>query len=396
MIDEIKELTDKHINRIIEVRRHLHQNPELSFKEFNTAKYISKVLTQYNITHKTGIVKTGIVGVIKGLDSQPTKVIALRADLDALPISENTGLSFSSVNDGVMHACGHDVHAASLLGTLIVLNDLKEKFYGSIKFLFQPGEEELPGGAKLMIESNVLENPNVGRIIGQHVYPDLETGKVGFKSGIYMASADEIYFKVIGKGGHAALPHTFIDPILITSHIIVALQQIVSRSASPYIPTVLSFGDIVGKGATNVIPDFVSVKGTFRTFDEKWRLEAHSKMIKMAETIAESMGAVCEFEVRRGYPVLKNDINTTLVAKNAAIDFLGKENVIDLDLRMTAEDFAYYSHKVPSCFYRLGTSNKDKNIGGSLHNSKLTIDEDAIQIGIGLMSYISLKQLADM
>ncbi len=247
-----------------------------------------------------------------------------------------------------------------------------------------------------MIESNVLENPNVGRIIGQHVYPDLETGKVGFKSGIYMASADEIYFKVIGKGGHAALPHTFIDPILITSHIIVALQQIVSRSASPYIPTVLSFGDIVGKGATNVIPDFVSVKGTFRTFDEKWRLEAHSKMIKMAETIAESMGAVCEFEVRRGYPVLKNDINTTLVAKNAAIDFLGKENVIDLDLRMTAEDFAYYSHKVPSCFYRLGTSNKDKNIGGSLHNSKLTIDEDAIQIGIGLMSYISLKQLADM
>jgi len=395
MINEIKKLTKKHKNRIIQIRRHLHQNPELSFKEFNTAKYISKILTEFNISHQTGIVNTGIVGVIEG-EKQTSNVVALRADIDALPIQEENNLSFSSVNEGVMHACGHDVHASSLLGTLIVLNELKENIEGSIKFIFQPGEEQLPGGAKLMIEEKVLESPKVNRIIAQHVYPDLETGKVGLKSGTYMASADEIYFKVIGKGGHAALPHTFVDPILITSHIIVALQQIVSRSASPYIPTVLSFGDIVGKGATNVIPDFVLVKGTFRTFDEKWRLDAHLKMKKMAESIAEGMGAVCEFEVRRGYPVLVNDEETTSIARKAAVEFMGENNVIDLDLRMTAEDFAYYSHQVPSCFYRLGTANQSKNIGGSLHNSKLTIDEEALEIGVGLMTYIALSELESL
>lgn len=395
MKDKIKQLVSNNLERIIEIRRHIHRYPELSFQEYKTSEYISSILSEFGIAHQKRIVKTGIVGTIKGIN--PTsKTIALRADIDALPIKEATGLSFSSVNEGVMHACGHDVHSSSLLGTLMILNELKDQFEGTIKFLFQPGEEVLPGGAKLMIEEGVLENPNVERIIGHHVYPDLEVGQVGFKPGVYMASADEIYFTVKGKGGHAALPHQAVDPILITSHIIIALQQIVSRNSSPYIPTVLSFGDIEGKGATNIIPNEVKVKGTFRTFDEKWRGEAHLKMIKMAQAIAESMGGVCEFEVRKGYPVLVNEENTTNISKQAAIEYLGKENVIDLGLRMTAEDFSYYSQEIPSCFYRFGTSNNKKNIGGSLHNGNLLIDEDALKVSTGLMTYIAIMQLENI
>ena len=344
MKDKIQKLVKDNLSSIIEVRRHLHQNPELSFKEFKTAEYISNILDYNNIKYEKGIVGTGIVGTIKG-NIPSSKVIALRADIDALPIQERNELDFKSVNDGVMHACGHDMHTASLLGTLIVLNKLKNEFEGTVKFLFQPGEEVLPGGAKLMIEEGVLESPKVDKIIGQHVYPDLEVGKIGIRSGIYMASADEIYFTVKGVGGHGALPHQLVDPILITSHIIIALQQIVSRNSSPYIPTVLSFGDILGKGATNVIPNEVNVKGTFRTFNEGWRNEAHFKMAKMAEGIAESMGAVCEFEIKKGYPVLENDVEMTKTVRESAIEYLGKDNVIDLDLRMTAEDFAYYSQQ---------------------------------------------------
>jgi amidohydrolase len=395
MKDKIKLLVSKKLDKIIEIRRYLHQNPELSFQEYKTSEYISKILTEYGINHQTGVVKTGIVGTIEGRN--PTsKTIALRADIDALPIKETTGLSFRSINEGVMHACGHDVHTSSLIGSLIILNALKDTFEGTVKFLFQPGEELLPGGAKLMIEEGVLEKPKVERIIGQHVYPDLEVGQVGFKSGTYMASADEIYFTVKGKGGHAALPHQTIDPILITSHIIIALQQIVSRNASPYIPSVLSFGDIEGKGATNIIPSKVKVKGTFRTFDEEWRNEAHFKMVKMAELIAESMGGECDFEVRKGYPVLINDAETTKLAKQTAIEYLGETSVIDLGLRMTAEDFAYYSQETPACFYRVGTSNAKKKIGGSLHNGSFMIDEQALKISTGLMAYIAIKQLENM
>lgn len=392
MKDKIQQLVKGCIGDIINIRHHLHQYPELSFQEYNTAKYISEKLSSFGINHQTGIVDTGIVGEIKGRNPDK-KVIALRADIDALPIEETSGVSYSSKNKSVMHACGHDFHSASLLGTLYVLNQLKDSFEGTIKFLFQPGEEVLPGGAKLMIEEGVLENPKVESIIGQHVYPDLETGQIGIKAGTYMASADEIYFTVKGKGGHAALPHQAIDPILITSHIIIALQQIVSRNCSPYVPTVLSFGDIYGKGATNVIPNEVKVKGTFRTFDENWRKEAHQLMVRMAEGVASSMGATCEFEVRKGYPVLENDNTLTELNKQSAIEYMGIENVIDLGLRMTAEDFAYYSQEIPACFYRVGIANKKKNIGGSLHNGDLTIDDEALETGIGLMAYIAIKQL---
>lgn len=394
MIDRIKKLVEINRDKIVSVRRQIHENPELSFEEFETSKLICDFLEDNNIEFQSGIVETGVVALIKGKNPEK-KTIALRADIDALPIVEKTSFDFKSKNEGVMHACGHDVHAASLLGAALILNELKDEFQGTVKFIFQPGEEKLPGGAKLMIKEGVLQNPNVHQIVGQHVFPELEAGKVGFKSGMYMASADELYVTVVGKGGHAALPHNLIDPILIASHIVVGLQQIISRNCSPYIPSVLSFGDIHGYGATNVIPDKVELKGTFRTFDEKWREEAHEKMIFMAQSIAESMGGRCIFEVRKGYPFLVNDEEITMNSKKAAIQYLGENNVVDLDLRMTAEDFAYYSQEIPSCFYRLGTSNFSKGITGNLHSSTFSVDEKSLEIGMGLMSYIAIQQLSN-
>lgn len=392
MIERIKKIAGQKKEQIVEVRRAIHANPELSFEEYETCELVSKFLKRAGIKHEKGIVKTGVVAIIEGNDPS-SKTIALRADLDALPIQETTEVSFKSKNEGKMHACGHDVHTSSLLGTALILHELKNEFEGTVKLIFQPGEERIPGGAKLMIEAGVLENPAPINIIGQHVYPELEAGKVGFKPGMYMASADELHVKVIGQGGHAALPHKTIDPILITSHIIIALQQLISRRVSPYNPSVLSFGSIQGNGATNIIPNEVNLLGTFRAFDEEWREEAHGLMIKMAESIAEGMGGKCEFEVRKGYPFLVNDNELTRLSKNAAIDFLGAENVIDLDLRMTAEDFAYYSQVIPACFYRLGTSDFSKAPTGGLHTSNFTVDEKALEIGMGLMAYLAMVDL---
>lgn len=378
---------------VIAIRRHIHQNPELSFEEYNTSKFVCDKLSEYGIKYQSGIVKTGVVGLIKG--NNPTKkTIALRADLDALPILEENEVGYKSVNNGVMHACGHDVHTSSLLGAAKILNELKDKFEGTIKLIFQPGEEKLPGGASLMIEEGVLENPTVQSIIGQHVYPQLEAGKVGFKSGMYMASTDELYVTVHGKGGHAALPHLTVDPVLITAHILTALQQIVSRNSHPTAPTVLSFGKITANGATNIIPDKVELEGTFRAMDENWRTDAHLKMKKMAETIAESMGGECEFKIVKGYPFLVNDEATTERAKQAAINYLGVENVINLQLRMTAEDFAYYSQVTPACFYRLGIKGKSQS-ATSLHTSTFNIDEAAIETSIGLMAWLAINELRE-
>ena len=388
----IKEKSALYKKEVIEIRRHLHQHPEISFKEYNTSKYVGEKLKEFGIEYEAGIVETGIVGLIKGVNSE-SKVVALRADLDALPIVEENMVSYKSINEGVMHACGHDVHTSSLLGAAKILNELKDKFEGTVKLIFQPGEEKLPGGASLMIKAGVLESPRPNVIIGQHVYPQLEAGKVGFKSGMYMASTDEIYLTVKGKGGHAALPHLNIDPVLITAHILTALQQVVSRMSHPTAPTVLSFGKMIGNGATNIIPDKVELEGTFRAMNEEWRAEAHLKMKMMAESIAKSMGGECIFRIEKGYPFLINDEETTAQAKNAAIEFLGKENVIDLELRMTAEDFAYFSQQKPSCFYRLGIKNESKNITSGLHTSTFDIDEDALETSIGLMAWITIKEL---
>jgi len=391
--ERIKGLAKKYSKDIIEIRRELHKYPELSFKEFETSKRIEKVLKKYKIPYKSGYAKTGIVVTIKGKDPS-SKTIALRADIDALPIQETNTVKYKSKNEGIMHACGHDVHTASLLGCIRILHELRSEFSGTVRCIFQPGEELLPGGASLLIKEGVLKNPQPKTIIGQHVHPPLRAGKVGFRPGMYMASADEIYVTVTGKGGHAALPEKVVDPILIASNLIVSLQQIVSRKAPPSIPTVLSFGKINSQGgATNIIPDVVKLEGTFRTFDEKWRKRAHKLMKKLAEQMAKSMGGTCDFNIANGYPHLLNDADLTQQLKERSIEYLGKANVVDLPARMTSEDFAFYSHIIPATFYRLGTGNSDKKITSPVHTSTFNIDESALEVGAGLMAWLAVSQL---
>src|SRR6056297_558494 len=389
---KIKKLSNKYFSQVVDIRRHLHQNPELSFQEFKTSAYIASLLKKWGIEFVTGIAETGIVATIKGKNPE-RKTIALRADIDALPIEEKNNIPYKSKNKGVMHACGHDAHTASLLGVILILNELKDEFEGTVKCIFQPGEELLPGGAKLMIQQEVLKNPEPEIIIGQHVYPELPAGKIGIKSGAYMASSDEIYITVKGKGGHGAMPWQINDTVLITSHIIVALQQITSRLAPAGIPTILSFGKIMAHGATNVIPDEVNIEGTFRTMNETWRTKAHQKIKDITKGIAQGMGAKAKINIKSGYPVLINDESTTLKAKEAAKQFLGAKNIVDLDYRMTSEDFAYFSQKKPSVFYRLGVSSTNNKECLSLHSPKFNINEKALETGIGTMAYMAIQFL---
>lgn len=388
----IKQLAQKHSKSIVDIRHHLHQNPELSFEEYNTQKYVLQQLHNMGITDVTPLANTGLVALIKGKNPN-SKTIALRGDMDALPIEEQNNVPYKSVNTGVMHACGHDVHTSCLLGAAQILNELKTEFEGTIKLVFQPGEEKLPGGASLMIKEGVLKNPDVNTMIGQHVMPLLPVGTVGFRTGLYMASTDEIYVTVKGKGGHGAMPHLNIDPVLIAAHIITSLQQLVSRMANPSIPCVLSFGKVIANGATNVIPNEVKMEGTFRTMDEKWRAEAHQKMKKLAEGIAESMGGSCDFDIHHGYPFLKNNPDVTARAKQAAIAYLGEDKVVDLDIWMAAEDFAFFSQEVPATFYRLGVRNEAKGITSSVHTPTFNIDEEALEIGAGLMAWLAVQEL---
>ena len=381
LIERIKKETHAILDEIIAIRRHIHQNPELSFEEFETSAFIANKLTEWNISHQTGIVKTGIVALIEP-PKAVKKYIGLRADLDALPITELNDTDYKSRNEGVMHACGHDVHSAILLGTAKILSELKDQLDVGIKLIFQPGEEKLPGGASLMIQEGVLENPSISEIYALHVFPELEAGKVGLKEGMYMASCDEIRMTVKGKGGHGAMPHQNIDPILIASHLIISLQQIVSRNCPPQIPSVLSFGRIEGLGATNVIPDEVKLEGTFRTMNEEWRSEAHSKIKSQSEALVKSMGGNIDIDIQVGYPYLENDPELTQSARKKAIAMLGEENVVDLPLRLTGEDFAYYSQKIPATFIRVGVRNESKGIIHPVHNKRFDIDETAIATGM--------------
>jgi amidohydrolase len=393
LISKIKSSAARNFGSVLQYRRHLHQYPELSFQEINTSNYILHVLNEHDISSQK-IGKTGVVGIIKG--GKPGKSIALRADIDALPIVEKNNVEYRSKNPGVMHACGHDVHSASLLGSALILKELEKEIQGDIKLIFQPGEEKLPGGASILIKEGVLNNPSVQHIIGQHVHPPLEIGKIGVKPGPFMASADEIYITVEGKGGHGALPHECIDPILIASHLVVSLQQLVSRSCNPLVPSVLTIGKIQSDGgATNIIPEKVFMQGTFRTMDEPWRKEAHIKMKHLAENLTKSMGGNCDFEIRKGYPSLFNNEDLTLKIKGHMQDFMGKENVIDLPIRMTAEDFAYYSQEVPACFYRLGTGNHAKGITSPVHTPTFDIDEKSLEIGSGLMAFLAIRSAAE-
>ena len=391
--EEIKKLANEIYPGVVENRRHLHRYPELSFQEYETAGFVKARLDEMGIAWQP-MATTGVMAIIKG-DQSSGEVIALRADMDALRITELNKVEYASTKNGLMHACGHDVHTSSLLGTAMILQSLKSKFGGTVKLIFQPGEEELPGGASLMIKDGDLENPIPTAVIGQHVTPKLAAGKIGIRKGKYMASKDDLYITVYGKGGHGAQPHENIDPVLITAHIIIALQQVVSRMANPATASVLSFGKLVADGTTNVIPDNVYMEGTFRTLDEDWRKKAHEQMQKIAKGIAESMGGNCVFEIVPGYPFLINEEKLTEQVRMYAQEYIGKENVVDLDIWMASEDFAYYSQVTDACFYMLGAGNIEKGITASLHTHTFNIDEDALALSTGLMAYIAIKRLGN-
>jgi len=391
-IQKIKSMATAFLAEFTDVRRSIHAHPELGFEEYMTSELIARKLIEFGIPFQSEIAKTGIVAMIEG-KNPAKKTIALRADMDALPIEEKNNCEYQSVIKGIMHACGHDAHIACLLGAAKILNELKADFEGSVKLIFQPSEEKFPGGAQAMIKEGVLENPAPAYILGQHVLPTLACGKIGMRGGKYMASTDEIYITVKGKGGHAATPELNINPIIIASRILIELQQIALQNPTPGLPTVLSFGRIEGNGRTNIIPDEVKIDGTLRCFDEEWRSEAQNRITEIAQSIATEMGGSCEVFIDKGYPFLINDIKLTQNLKKLAIEYLGKENVVDLEMRLTAEDFAYYSQKVPACFYRLGSRNESKGIVSNLHTNTFDIDENAIETGMGLMAWMTLGQL---
>jgi len=385
----INELTAKYLSEFIAIREHIHAHPELSFQEFETAQFISSKLTEYGVIHTTGVAGTGIIAIIEGRNPS-SKVLALRADMDALPILEKNTTAYRSQNEGVMHACGHDVHSTCLLGAAKILNETTDQWEGTVKCIFQQGEEKHPGGASLLIAAGVLENPKPQAIFALHVYPHLPYGKVGFREGQYMASADEIYITVHGRGGHAALPHQTIDPIAIAANLIVSLQQIISRNNNPLNPSVLSFGQIHGGNAGNVIPDSVRIEGTLRCMDEGWRAKAHELIAKHTTGLCEAMGGSATVEIPVGYPFLYTHPATTQQARQIAVDALGVENVCELDRRMAAEDFSFYTHHVPGCFFRLGTSHEG-NFTLPVHNAGFDIYQDAIGIGVRMFCEIVTK-----
>ena len=390
MIDAIRRMAQEGFPQWQAIRHHIHQHPELSFEEYNTAAFISGQLTAWGIAHQTGIAGTGIVGVLEG-KTPGKKCIAIRAELDALPIKELNTTDYISQNEGVMHACGHDVHATCLLGVLHILQSLRNEWEGRIKFIFQPGEEKHPGGGSLLIAEGVLENPKVDAILGMHVYPTLPAGYVGFRAGQYMAATDEIHITIQGKGGHAALPHQTIDPIAIAAQVITSLQQVVSRRGNPVSPSVLSFGKIAGGTVNNVIPDTVELSGTLRTMNETWREEAHTLIRSIVNNICTAFGATATIDIPKGYPSLYNDPALTQQAEQLAGEFLGAEHVKTLDLRMTADDFAFYGHKVPGCFFRIGTNKNGETFTASVHNPHFDIDESAMISAIGTMAWIAVN-----
>jgi amidohydrolase len=380
-VQDFNSLIDNHLAEIVSIRNYMHQNPELSFEEFNTSTYIKSILDKEGIAYTDNWVKTGIVAKIVG--NNPGITRAVRSELDALPIQEISEKVYKSKVEGKMHACGHDVHTACTLGAAIIINKMKESLSGNVLFVFQPGEELLPGGASLMLKEGAFQNDKPEYIVAQHVYTEMEAGKVGICSGQYMASSDELYITVKGKGGHGALPHNCIDTILLSANIISALQSVVSRNSNPIIPSVLTLGKInsVG-GATNIIPDEVKIEGTFRTLDEDWRKKAHTLITQIVQNTALAFGGSAEVEIRHGYPFLYNNPALSSRVEAVLVKQYGKNNVEHIPKRMTSEDFAYYSQEMPACFIRLGVRNEEKGIIHGIHTPQFDIDEKALKIGV--------------
>ena len=387
--EKIKDLSKKYAEEFISIRRHLHAHPELSYKEFETSKFVQQKLKEFGIDFEV-MATTGVVGIIKG-KNPGKKVVALRADMDALPILEQNEVPYLSKNEGIMHACGHDVHTSCLLGASKILNELRSEWEGTVKLIFQPGEEKNPGGASLMIKAGVLENPKPDSIFALHVHPGLEVGKLSFRGGMVMASADEIYVTVKSKGGHAAAPHLTVDTILVASQLVVNLQQVVSRMNNPFNPSVLSITSFQGGNTTNVIPSEVKLMGTFRAMNEEWRFKAHDLIKNICQKTGEISGAQIDVEIDVGYPFVVNDIKLTEIAKQKAGKFIGDSKVEETEMRMGAEDFAFYSHLIPACFFRLGVANIEKNITSGVHTPTFNIDENAIENGMGIMAWLATQ-----
>lgn len=392
MLEKIKQMAHDNAPEIIEMRRWLHRHPDLSQQEYGTMNYVADRLRDMGLDPKTGIGKTGCMAMIRGGVDPDSYCVALRADYDALPLKEATGLEFASENDGVMHACGHDMHTSSLLGAAKILVAIKEQLRGSIMLIFEPSEEMYPGGARMMMDDGLFNEVTPNEIYSFHCLPEMDFGRVGMRKGKYMASTDELYWTVKGRGGHGATPHLSVDPILIASHIVVALQQIVSRNASPMMPTTLSFGKFIGSGRTNIIPDEVKMEGIIRTFDEKWRLECHEKIRKISCGIAESMGGECDLFIDYGYPYVVNDDDCTQQVHDSAVSYLGADKVEWLDMRMTAEDFAFFAQKIPACYYRIGIHTPGTPFC-NLHRPNLMVDERSIELANGLIAYNAYRAL---
>src|SRR3984957_11992771 len=384
--EKIRQLAKQYAPETIEIRRHLHAHPELSYKEFQTSAFVQEKLKGLGIPFEIKAT-TGVVGMIQGKNPDK-RIIALRADMDALPIKEENNVPYKSKNEGIMHACGHDAHTSILLGASKILHELKSEWEGTIKLIFQPGEEKNPGGASLLVKEGVLHNPRPQAIFGLHVHPGLEIGKYSFRGGMVMASADEIYITIRGKGGHAAAPHLTVDTILVASHLVVALQQIISRNRNPLSPSVLSITSVQGGYTTNVIPSEVKLMGTFRAMDEKWRFQAHEMIRKLATELVHSMGAEIDLHIDVGYAMVYNKELLDEVARAEAAQFMGKENVLETEVRLGAEDFGYYTRQIPGCFYRLGVMNTEKGITSGVHTPTFNIDESAIEIGMGMMAWL--------
>lgn len=391
-LEQVRDKAAAYFPEVQAIRHHLHAHPELSFQEYNTCVFVSDQLTAWGIKNERGIAGTGVVVLIEGRNPGK-RCIALRADMDALPIQEANDTPYRSKNDGVMHACGHDVHTSCLLGAARILHDTRNDWEGCVKLIFQPGEEKNPGGASVMIKEGVLENPKPEAIFALHVYPQLPSGTVGYRAGQYMASADEIYITIEGKGGHAALPHQTVDPISIAALVITGLQQVVSRKSNPLTPSVLTFGKIQGGFATNVIPDKVELLGTFRTMNEQWRYEAHKWIKDFTEQTCAAFGANAVVEIPPGYPSVYNDPALTVQMEAWARQYVGDENVHELDMRMAGEDFSFYTHHLPGCFFRIGTSKEGKQFTAPVHNAHFDIDEEAMKTGIGMMAWCAINSL---
>src|SRR5450432_2244129 len=363
--ERIRQLAKQYAQETIDIRRHLHAHPELSYKEFQTSMFVQGKLKGLDIPFEIKAT-TGVVGIIKG---------------------ENI-VAYKSQNEGVMHACGHDAHTSILLGASKILQELKSEWEGTVKLIFQPGEERNPGGASLLIKEGVLHNPQPEAIFGLHVHPGLETGKFSFRAGPSMASADEIFITVRGKGGHAATPHLTVDTVLVASHIVVALQTVISRNKNPFTPSVLTISSFQGGFTTNVIPSEVKLMGTFRSMDETWRFQAHKLIHQICKGIAQATGAEIDVVVDVGYPVVNNDEILYPIARKKAEEYIGKENVQETELRMGAEDFGYYTQEIPGCFYRIGVMNVAMGIISGVHTPTFNIDESAIEKGMGMMAWL--------